>query len=66
MIKLKDNALKHMMIDKDVKLIELSRATGIAAGTLSSIRNGKACSGETVIKICRALNCSLSDLVKEV
>lgn len=65
-MKLKENALKHMMIDKDVKLVELSQSTGIAAGTLSAIRNGKSCSGETVIKICRALNCTIDEITEEV
>ena len=58
-MKLKRNVLKHIMVDRELKLRELEKLSGVSRQTLSAIGNGKSCSGETVFKIAEALKLSL-------
>ena len=51
-----------------MKMSELSRQTGIAKNSLSDLyrEKVKGVQFETLDKICKALNCSLSDLLEYV
>ena len=60
------NKLFKLLIDKRMKKIELRKMTGISPNTLTKLSNNEFVSMEVLVKICRALNCDIGDVVEVV
>lgn len=43
---------------------KLKEVTGISKATISAVRNGKTCSFETAVKLAKALNLDLMELIE--
>lgn len=59
---------KKILINLAIKGLnqkEFADLTGMSRGNLSTIVNGKSCKPETIIKIAKALNVSINDLVED-
>lgn len=63
-MRLKKNMLKHIMVDRDLKLRQLQEISGVSKQTLSAVSNGKSCSFETAKKLAKALNLDLMELIE--
>ena len=63
-MRLKKNMLKHIMVDRDLKLRQLQEISGVSKQTLSAVSNGKTCSFETAEKLAKALNLDLMELIE--
>lgn len=64
-MRLKSNILKHIMVDRDMKLRQLQELSGVSKQTLSAVSNGKSCKYETACKIATALKINVTDLIEE-
>ena len=60
------NKLFKLLIDKRMKKIELRKMTGISPNTLTKLSNNEFVSMEVLVKIWRALNCDIGDIVEVV
>lgn len=60
------NKLFKLLIDKGMKKTELRKATGISPNTLTKLSNNEYVSMEVLVKICRALNCDVGDIVEVI
>jgi len=60
------NKLFKLLIDKRIKKTELRKMTGISPNTLTKLSNNEFVSMEVLVKICRALNCDIGDIVEVV
>ena len=60
------NKLFKLLIDKRMKKTELRKLTGISPNTLTKLSNNEFVSMEVLVKICRALNCDIGDVVEVV
>lgn len=60
------NKLFKLLIDKRMKKTELRKMTGISPNTLTKLSNNEFVSMEVLVKICRALNCDIGDIVEVV
>jgi putative transcriptional regulator len=60
------NKLFKLLIDKGIKKTELRRMTGISPNTLTKLSNHEFVSMEVVVKICRALNCDVGDIIEVI
>lgn len=60
------NRLFKLLIDKGMKKTELASAAGLTPNTLAKLSKNEMVSMETLIKICRYLNCSFDDIVEIV
>ncbi len=58
------NKLFKLLIDKGMKKTELRKATGISPNTLTKLSNNEYVSMEVLVKICRALNCDVGDIME--
>ena len=58
------NKLFKLLIDKRMKKTELRKMTGISPNTLTKLSNNEFVSMEVLVKICRALNCDVGDIVE--
>lgn len=54
-----------LMAEKDLKNNELANTSGLARATISAIRGGKSCTYDTAVKIAKALNVPVTDLIAE-
>lgn len=60
------NKLFKLLIDKGIKKTELRKMTGISPNTLTKLSNQEFVSMEVLVKICRALNCDVGDIIEVI
>ena len=58
--------LWHLLIDKDMKKQDLRKLAGIAPASLAKLSKGDTVTTDTLVKICTALNCDISDIMEIV
>ena len=58
------NRLFKLLIDKGMKKTELANEVGITPNTLAKLSKNELVSMETLIKICKYLECSFDDIVE--
>ena len=58
--------LWKLLIDKDMKKKDLCEVAGISPASVTKMGKGGHVTTETLEKICRALNCSVTDIVELV
>ena len=54
-----------LMAEKEINTIELANSSGLARATISAVRGGKTCTFDTALKISKALNVTVTDLIEE-
>ena len=62
-MRLDSKKIKVLMIEKDINLTELSKASGLSYTLLSVIRSGKSCRPESADAIAKALDVNLNDIL---
>ena len=55
--------LWKMLIDRDMKKQELCAKAGISSATLTKLVKGESITTESLLKICVALECDISDIM---
>lgn len=60
----KYNKLFKLLIDKNMKKTDLRLATGISPNTLTKLSNNQYVSMEVLVKICKALDCDVGDIME--
>lgn len=58
--------LWKLLIDKDMTKIELKDAAGISTGTLAKLGKNENVTTDVLIKVCKALDCDIADIVEVV
>lgn len=58
--------LFKLMIDKDMKKKDLRTLTGVSYSTLLKMENGEYVSLDVLDRICRSLQCQLSDIAEVI
>lgn len=58
--------LWKILIDKDMKKKDLQSAAGISWASVTKLSKGEKVSMEVLIKICKALECDIGDIVELV
>ena len=56
--------LFKLMIDREMKKKDLLEQTGISRGTLTKLNKDENVSTETLVRICTALKCDISDIAE--
>jgi len=56
--------LWKLLIDREIKKTEMSKAIGISSSTLSKLGKDQYVSLDVLVRVCRYLNCQLSDVCK--
>ena len=55
--------LWKILIDKDMKKKDLQAAAGISWASVTKLSKGETVSMDVLIKVCKALNCNIGDVV---
>ena len=58
--------LWKLLIDKDMLKKELAEKADISTFTISKMSKGESVTTDTLVKICRALDCNLDDIMELV
>ena len=58
--------LWKLLIDKDMLKKELAEKADISTFTISKMSKGKRVTTDTLVKICKALDCNLDDIMELV
>jgi DNA-binding Xre family transcriptional regulator len=58
--------LWKLLIDKDMKKKDLREAAGISTASMAKLGKNKNVNTEILVKICKALNCDISDIMEIV
>ena len=56
--------LWKLLIDKDIKKKDLSAKAGISPATITKMGKGGHVTTEVLLKICRALNCTIDEIIE--
>jgi DNA-binding Xre family transcriptional regulator len=56
--------LWHLLIDRDIKKGKLCKMANISTTSLAKLGKGEIVTTEVLIKICNALRCDISDIMK--
>ncbi len=58
--------LWKLLIDKDMKKKDLQAAAGVSWASVTKLSKGETVSMDVLIKICKALECNIGDIVEIV
>jgi putative transcriptional regulator len=58
--------LWKLLIDKDMKKKDLREAAGISTSSMAKLGKNENVNTEILVKICKALNCEISDIMEIV
>lgn len=58
--------LWHILIEKDMKRLDLQKLSGLAPASMAKLSKGDTVTTDTLEKICKALNCDISDIMEYV
>lgn len=58
------NKLWKLPIDRGMKKTDLKNATGISSSTISKMGKNEPVSMDSMLKVCKALNCDIGDIVE--
>ena len=58
------NKLWHLMLDKKMNKQDLKKITGISTASIAKLGKGENITTDVLIKICKALNCELYDIME--
>ena len=58
--------LWHLLIDRNLKKTELREMSGISPATMAKLTKGENVTTDILIRICKALNCDISDIMEIV
>ena len=56
--------LWKILIDKDMKKQDLQKASGVSWGVVTKLSKGETVSMDTLIKICKVLDCDIGDVME--
>jgi DNA-binding Xre family transcriptional regulator len=56
--------LWHLLLDRDMKKKDLQQAASLTSYTMNKLSNDCAVTTDTLAKICRALDCTVDDIME--
>ena len=56
--------LWKLLIDKDMKKKDLREAAGISTSTMAKLSKNENVNTDILVKICKALNCDIADIME--
>ena len=61
-LRIKYNKLWKLLIDRNLKKGDLQKLAEISSSTITKLAKNETVTTDTLLKVCRALNCSLDDI----
>jgi DNA-binding Xre family transcriptional regulator len=58
--------LWKLLIDRELKKKDLRTASGLSTASMAKLANNQNVSTETLVRVCKALNCDIADIMEIV
>ena len=58
------NKLWKLLIDKNMKRVDLRTSANISSGTLAKLGKNESVTTDVLVRVCRALNCDIGDIME--
>jgi len=58
------NKLWKLLIDKKMNKRDLKRVSGVSTASIAKLSKGENITTDVLLKICKALNCDISDIME--
>lgn len=58
------NKLWKLLIDKNMNKKDLKRASGVSTTSIAKLGKGENITTDVLLKICKALNCDIADIME--
>lgn len=58
--------LWHVLLDKKMSKKQLSEKSGVSVASLGRLKKGQALSYNRMMRICRAVECDITDIMDEI
>ena len=58
------NKLWKLLIDKNMKKVDLRAAACLSSGTLAKLGKNESVTTDVLVRVCRALNCDIGDIME--
>ena len=58
------NKLWKLLIDKNMRRVDLRTAANISSGTLAKLGKNESVTTDVLVRVCRALNCDIGDIME--
>ena len=58
------NKLWKLLIDKNMKRVDLRTAANISSGTLAKLGKNESVTTDVLVRVCRALICDIGDIME--
>lgn len=58
------NKLWKLLIDKNMKKVDLRAAASLSSGTLAKLGKNESVTTDVLVRVCRALNCDIGDIME--
>jgi len=65
-ISLSYNRLWKLLIDRSMTKQDLRKATGLSSASIAKLGKGQNVNTDALVRICKALDCDLNDIVETV
>ena len=66
MLKISYKKLRHLMVDRNIKSMELMRRAGICTSASAKLNKDEPVSMSVLLKVCEALDCDFGDIVEAI
>ena len=63
-LKISYKKLWKLLIDKDMRKLDLQHATGLSSAVIAKLGKGENVNTDVLLKICKALDCDTSDIME--
>lgn len=58
------NKLWKLLIDKNMKRVDLRNAANISSGTLAKLGKNESVTTDVLVRVCHTLNCDIGDIME--
>lgn len=58
------NKLWKLLIDKNMKKVDLRTAAGLSSGTLAKLGKNESVTTDVLVRVCHALDCDIGDIME--
>lgn len=58
------NKLWHLLLDRNMNKQDLRRVAKLSSTSVAKLGKGESVTTDTLVRICRALNCDISDIME--
>lgn len=60
------NKLWKLLIDKNMKKVDLRTVAGLSSGTLAKLGKNESVTTDVLVRVCHALDCDIGDIMEVI